>query len=149
MYTVIEIEDAILATLKASALNTYVKDFFPVPSLDEKTVSTILKRSPSIGVMAGNGTYGPEMSGKQDETGIFAIMAFNKNLRSPSASLRGGGSGEPGCWDMIDDARNVLKNSKLGLEIIDCHPVSRAYLFSGKDGAACALEIEVKWRHSA
>ena len=149
MYTVTEIEDAILATLRADAtLNGYVKVFEPLPSVDDKDIRHILLRAPAIGTMPGPGTFGDEMTGKMDETGTFIVLAFNRNLRKITASLRGDDA-SPGCWDMIDDARRVLKDTRLGLSIIDCTPRSRDLLFANKDGAACALNVEIKWRHSA
>lgn len=149
MYTVTQIEDAILETLADDpTLAAYVKTFEPLPSTDAKDIRNILGRAPAIGTMPGPGAFGDEMTGRMDETGTFIVLAFNKNLRKITASLRGDDS-DPGCWDMIDDARRVLKDTNLGLSIIDCTPKSRDLLFANKEGAACALRLEIKWRHSA
>ena len=149
MYSVTQIENALLDTLKTDpALAGYVKAFEPLPSTDEDAIRQILLKAPAIGSLPGPGTFSDEMGGKQDETGTFILIAFNRNLRKVTASLRGDATA-PGCWDMIDDVRRVLKQTKLGLAIIDCTPKSRDLLFADKEGAACALTVEIKWRHSA
>ena len=148
MYTVTEIEDALLATLADDAtLKAYVKAFEALPSLDEADIRGLLVRSPAIGTMPGPGSFGNDVVGKMDESGTFVVIAFNQNLRKASASLRGDATSK-GCWDMIEDARRVLGDTKLGLSIIDCTPRSRDLLFANKDGAACALTVEIKWRHA-
>jgi hypothetical protein len=149
VYTIADIEDAILDTLKAdTVLKAYVKTFSPIPALDQATLEKTFRQLPAIGVISDEGTYEYAIGSKQQDTGSFAILCFHKNVRSLTSAMRGGTSSEKGVWDMIDDCRRVILPGALsGVTIIDCLARRRKLLYAGEKGAAAALELEVKWRN--
>ena len=162
MYSTTEIEDAILATLRADAdLAAYVKLFTPIPSLEENVLSKLIVQFPAIGVISPGGTYeyvSMRPRGIQVETGRFDVLCFNRNLRSLTAPLRGGAAGEKGLWDAIEDCRRILSyglyqdDGAGGLEampdIRSCLPRRRTLLLSGDPFTAASLELEIKWDNS-
>jgi phage gp37-like protein len=149
MFRVDEIEDAILATLKSdSVLAAFVRAFSALPGMDEKTLGTIFPLFPAVGVMALRGTYDYALNGVQDETGVFAILCINRNLRSSVAALRGGTASDKGIWDMIEDCRRaILASPSLGLDTVQCLATGRNLVCTGENFAAASLETEARWRH--
>lgn len=149
MHTVTEIEDAILTTLQEGCkIAGYVKTFTHIPSLDQATLERIFRLMPAIGVISDEGVYDYSIGSRQQETGSFAILCFNKNMRSPAASSHGITAREHGVWDMIEDCRRIILPGALtGVTIIDCIARRRKLLYAGEKGAAAALEVEVKWRN--
>jgi hypothetical protein len=158
MYKTTEIEDAILATLRADAdLAAYVKLVMPLPSLQENLLERLIVQFPAIGVISPSGMYeyvSTRPFGIQRETGRFHVLCFNRNLRSLAAPIRGGAAGEKGLWDMIEDCRRVLsaglfqEDGKGGLAVMDvasCLPRKRTLLFAGNSFTAASLEVEVQW----
>jgi phage gp37-like protein len=149
MYSVSEIEDAILATLQSDGtLSSYVRLFTPINLLTEKSIKEIITATPAIGVMSAGGNYDYRMSNLTQDTGIFTILCINKNLRTKVASLHGSEDGEKGAWSMLEDCRLALVDSKLGLSIIDCLPIRRRIVLATETWAIVSLEVEIKWRTS-
>jgi len=162
MYTINDIEDAILATLRGNAiLADYVKTFVSLPSLRQEGIKNIIRQFPSIGIISTSGKYEQGIGGMLTETGKFSVICFNRNVRSPEAALRGVDLAAPaadakGLWDMVEDCRNALLLSDLGLltedgtAVIDyCLAVSRRLIYSGDDFSAAEFEIEVSWNNVA
>ena len=158
MYKTTDIEDAILATLRAdSDLSAYIKLFTPIPSLQQSVLERVLVQFPALGVISPGGSYeyvSLRPRGIQTETGRFVVICFNRNLRSLTAPIRGGATGEKGLWDMIEDCRRVLSaglyadDGDGGLEamaITSCLPRRRELLFDEPSFAAASLEVDVKW----
>jgi phage gp37-like protein len=146
MLRVDEIEDAILAKLQGnSALASYVRTFTVIPSLDEESLTALIKKFPAIGVISQRGTYDYALSSVEQETGMFAVLCFNRNLRSAVAAVRGSGS-EKGVWEVIEDCRRTLLGG-LDVDVIDCLPVRRVLLWAGEKWAAASLEVQVTWRN--
>lgn len=160
MYRTIEIEDAILATLKAdAALAAYVRFFTPIPSLQEESLEKLIVQFPAIGVIASGGSYeylSMRPRGIQTEAGLFHVLCFNRNLRSPVAAMRGGAAGEKGVSEMIEDCRRVLSvglyrddgsGGLAAMSVASCLPRRWTILFGGESFpfAAASLEVEVKW----
>ncbi|MGD9504563.1 MAG: phage protein Gp37 [Syntrophobacteraceae bacterium] len=148
MYRVDEIEDAILAVLRAdAALASYVKAFEPISVLDEGALRKVLRQFPAIGIISVEGAYANSPGRVQLESGLWDVVCFNRNLRSSVASLRGGANSEKGLWDMIDDCRRALFAGEIGLSISECLARSRRLLWAGEQWAAASLEVEVRWRN--
>lgn len=158
MYAIKEIEDAILATLRGdSDLAAYIKAFVPLPSLKQEALKKVVHMFPSIGIISTSGRYEQGIGGRITETGKFSVICFNRNVRSPTAALRGvdldgSAADAKGVWDMVEDCRDALLLSNLGLLTEDgtavinyCLAVSRRLIFSGDDFSAAELEIEVEW----
>jgi phage gp37-like protein len=160
MYRTTEIEDAILATLRAdAALAAYVRLFTPIPSLQEESLEKLIVQFPAIGAVASSGSYdylSARPRGIQVETGLFAVLCFNRNLRSPVAAMRGGTATEKGVSEMIEDCRRILSKGLYqddgsgGLTVMNvasCLPRRWTILFGGDPYpfAAASLEVEIKW----
>ena len=116
-YTITQIEDAIITTLKASAMNTYCKkiDSYQIEGGDLEDQIRIFAGQLPCALIIYNGT--PEfihsMSGIQDMPLGFSILLC-------AQSLRGGGQARKsaiGVYKMIDDLRSILSNNNCGLEI--------------------------------
>ena len=124
--TVADIENAILATLKAdSTLSGYVReqDFKSLPGLDEESLKAVIVRFPAIGIFSTSGDYDYATSGIIVEIGTFSLLCFNRNLRSATAALQPGACGEPGLWDLVEDCRKALSTGSLsGVVVSDCLP---------------------------
>jgi len=98
-------------------------------------------------VISEEGVYDYAVGYQQTDRGIFAVLCFAKNMRSPVAGMRGGIASEKGVWDMIDDCRQVLLTGTLtGVTTLDCLTKRRKLIYAGDRGAVAALEIEVQWR---
>lgn len=160
MYRTSEVEDAILATLRVdAALAVYVRLFTPIPSLKKESLDKLIVQFPAIAVAASGGTYeyvSARPHGIQMETGLFHILCFNRNLRSPVAAMRGGAAGEKGISEMIEDCRRILSKGlyqddgsggMAALSIASCLPRRWKLLFAGEPFpfAVASLEVEVKW----
>jgi len=148
-YRVDEIENALLDTLAQAPALYYLRAVIILPSLDRPSLEQEAWRGPAAGVIAVSGRYSDDMASVSDEAGLFAVVALNRNLRTPAAALASAAAGETGCWDIIADARAVLHDNQLGLDIFNCRPLRRYLLFAGDKGAACVLELEITWRHTA
>jgi phage gp37-like protein len=148
MYSVARIETAILETLAAdSQLAALVRQWEVLPDLDDETIAGLLKLVPAVVVMASAGDLARDLNAAHDQSGDFVVLAFTRNLRQPGAAAHGTDT-ETGCWEIIEHCRRTLRSTDLGLAIIDCRPVRWQLIYSNKTGAACGLQVNVKWRHS-
>lgn len=149
MYSVARIETAILETLAAdSQLKALVRQWEVLPDLDDETIAGLLKLVPAVGVMASAGDLTRDLNAVHDQSGDFVVLAFTRNLRHPTAAAHGTDT-ETGCWDLIEHCRRILRDTDLGLSIIDCRPMRWQLIYTNKSGAACGLQVNVKWRHTA
>lgn len=147
--TIADVEDAVISVLSADVtLSGYVKQFKPLPSLEEKAILELFKKAPAIGVLSPGGDYRYDLGTAVDEQGRFLILCFNRNLRGYTSAHRGTAS-EKGVYDMIEDCRKALNyNNTLSGRVIATIPRRRRLLFSGERGTAYALEADITWRHS-
>ena len=147
-YSVEEIEDGLKAALAGASALDYLKDVFSLASLAEKDLLKEAAYGPRIGVISVEGAYDNDINGIQDETGGFAVVALNRNLRAAAAAVNPDVPGEIGCWKILADARRVLLNHKLGLETTGCRIIRRRLLVATSAGAAAMLEVYLTWRHA-
>lgn len=150
MYVTVEsIEDAILKTLKQDQkLASYVKRFMILPDLSEDYIARLVKSFPTIAVVGYEGYWKEITTVYQDETGLFAVLCVNKNLRSPEAAIRRGKHAEVGLYDIVEDVRRTLsKHNAVQVQgVIDCCPKRRKLLRADGALAIYSVEVEISWR---
>jgi phage gp37-like protein len=147
-YTIEEIEDAIISTLKADAtLSDYVKVFDHLPWGRADEAEKLVKQYPAVLVAYAGGSDDSKNLNVDDHAGRFAVWCCARNLRSPSAAARGPVSGEKGVYDLLKDVLSCLHFSKLGLDIISCISVRVLPLAASPRVAIFSREFEVKWRY--
>jgi len=147
--TVTQIEQAMLSALEADTdLAEKVRNFDLLSTLDQDELRTLCSLGPMIGVIALRGKYDGDLTGVADETGEFAVVALDHNLRSGAAG-KGGAVGEVGVWALLHRAAEVLHHhpERLGLDIHDIVVTSRSLLFASRTACGVSLAVEVTWRH--
>ncbi len=150
-YTIKQIEDAIIATLKANtALALYVKVFENIPWNSTAEVEKRLSVYPSVLVGYAGGEDDTGLTAVVDHSGRFSVWCSDINLRSLSSITKGDGNA-PGVYTLLHDVFSCLHFSGLGLSspgIISCIG-SRVSVLAALEGVAIfSREFIVKWRMS-
>lgn len=144
MYTIAQIEDAIIARLKAQI--TYLKtcDSLGEGLLDE--VEDITIRFPAAYVIyAPGGRYDHSTSGVQDRHMEFLVVLWAKNLRGDVAARHGQGT-EKGAYEMLEDARAALSGQACGLDIDELLPVDEELIESTEAMAGYGIRFKTRCR---
>jgi phage gp37-like protein len=145
-YTITQIEDGILAMLRASAMKAYCHVFESWGGDVEELIASGKLVAPACYVGFGGATLAEGTGKTQEAAGLFSIMLFARNLRSEAAARRGGPKpNEIGAYQMIEEARAALHLSNLGLQIDGGSAVNIRRLDVGTQFAAYALDIAVEW----
>ena len=144
MYTIAQIEDAIIDRLKTQL--TYLKtcDSLSEDLMDE--IETLTIRPPAAYVIYPSGRY-EHATGVQDRFMEFLVILMAKNLRGDRAARHGEGA-EKGAYEMLDDARNALTNQNCGLDIDPLLPVDEEIIGGSKDTAAYGIRFKTRCRFS-
>ena len=121
-----QIEDAIIARLEAAStagalgyryrtLATYSGEF-------DEDVQKVVPTFPAIWVaFMGEDRPAHIGDGRWHHEPTFALVIANRNLRNERAR-RHGSQGEVGTYQMLEDARALLANKDLGLDIAEISP---------------------------
>lgn len=122
MYTITEIEDAIINTLKASDMAAYCKkiDSYQIEATDlEEQIRIFAGQLPcALIVYSGSPEFIYSLSGVQDMPMTFSILLCAQSLRGKGEARRGPSAGSGlGTYQMIDDLRKILTNNQVGLNI--------------------------------
>jgi len=147
MYTITEIEDAIISTLKASEMGAYCKkiDSYQIEGGDlEEQIRLFSLQLPCALVMFSGGEFSHQLSGVQDEEMSFSILVC-------AQSMRGGGDprrGAVGTYQMLDDLRSTLSGQTCGLQIAPLLPVRRAPEVNTKMFSAYSIEFKTSCRYT-
>lgn len=120
MYTIAQIEDAIIERLKTQL--TYLKTCAPLADYLVDEIEDITIRFPAAYVVYSEGSFDHAMSGVQDRPMIFAVIVMAKNLRGDIAARHGQGA-EKGAYEMLEDVRETLTGQKCGLDIDELLPL--------------------------
>ena len=150
--TVAHIEDIIRETLEQDPeLSRYVKRFLVLPDLSEDQIVRLVKDYPAVAVIAYEGYWEENATSSQDETGLFAILCVNKNLRATHAALAGVTAGEIGLYDIVESVRKTLsKDNAVRFEgLLSCRPTKRKLLRADGVTALYSVEVEVRWRRNS
>ncbi len=117
MYTITQIEDAILATLRDNLPNVETCESlgeFLSSNIEEDRLLSL--RRPAVYVIYERGRYSHKMSGVQQRDMIFRVVAMLENLRGDAAARRGAAS-EAGAYDVLESIRAALTGNQCGLAI--------------------------------
>lgn len=117
MYTIEQIEDAIiaaLAPLKASLGVRTIKSY--QAELDsEDDIARAARLFPAIIAVYGGSEYADHGS-RKIETMTYMLFICDKNLRAEGEARRGG-VGNPGTYAMLNAVRDLLYGKKMSLQI--------------------------------
>ncbi len=147
--TVEDVENGLLDALRDDPdLASKVRSFSVLPDLGQEEIAKLVHRFPSLAVISLEGAWEENATSVQQESGTFAVLCFNRNLRAPSAALRGGTPAESGVYDLVDGVRSVLsRDGALHLEgLMKCRPLKRRLVRADGAMAVCSVEVEVTWR---
>ena len=146
-HTVEDIEDAIVSTLKADTiLDNYVRTIDRLPWERADELDKLVKLYPALLVAYAGGKDDSSTSDIVYHVGRFVVLCCAKNLRSPSAALRGPESGEKGVYDLLQDVMNCLHLSTLGgLNILLCESVRVVPLAASTRLSIFSREFEITW----
>ncbi len=146
MYTITQIEDAIIEKLKSSSLASYcskIEHFQFEGEDEEEEIRLIAKKLPCILVVYKEGLWSPK-SGVFDREMTWWILAAAQSLRSTGDARRKTG----GSYQMLDDIRDALKGQKLGLEIRELMPKVERALVNSKGFSAYYMEFSTMARYT-
>jgi len=149
-YTIADIEDGILTTLQASAMNAYCQ-IFETLGLEILAAKKAI-RTPACFVVFTDGALSDLTGGGQDmDPGRFVVLVMSRNLRGEAAQRRGGpGPTEVGAYEMLEHVRAALHNSDLGLNLLSCSVRGFSRVELGEKFAAFAAygaAVDVAWRY--
>jgi len=146
-YTITEIEDAIIATLKASVMGSYCRkiDSYQIEGGDlEEQIRIFAGQLPCILVIYSEGVFEHFISGIQDKEMKFSILACAQSMRGVGEPRRGA----IGTYKMLDDLRRILTGNRLNLDISPLLPVREANEINTKFFSAYSMEFKTKCRYS-
>jgi phage gp37-like protein len=150
MYSITQIEDAIIATLKASDMGGYCKkiDSYQIEGGDlEEQIRIFAGQLPCALVMYSEGAFDVQMSGVQDKEMTFSILVCAQSMRGGGSARRGGTGGSPvGAYKMLDDLRKTLTGSVVGLSVAPLLPVREAAEVNTKMFSAYSMEFKTSCR---
>lgn len=119
MYSIKEIEQAIVDTLKAGV--PWLRECGSVADFLAGDLERIAKRTPAAYVSYGGGAY-DSLVGALDRTMTFEVLCVAENERGDQAARHGVGTSY-GVYDLLDAVRECLTESACGLEIDPLLPV--------------------------
>lgn len=143
MYTISQIEDAIIARIESQMTYLRTCESLSLDLLDE--ISEITIRLPAAYVIYASGRY-LHMTGAQDREMEFLVVVAAKNLRGDVAARHGKGS-EIGVYKMLDDTRGALTKQACGLDIDSLLPGDEEIIFGAKDMAGYGIRFTTRCRY--
>lgn len=145
MYTITEIEDAIITTLKASEMGAYCKkiDSFVIESGElEEQIRIFAMQLPCALIVYSGGEYAHHPNRQQDKEMIFSVLTCAQSMRGSGVARRGA----IGTYKMLDDLRATLTGQRLGLSIDPLMPVRETAEVNTKMFSAYSMEFRTKCR---
>ncbi len=152
-YTISDIIDGFLTTLKQSPkLREYVREasFVTVGSLDEDDLIRQAGYGPTVGVAPMQGRFDEDVSGVQNDDGMFVILAMSSNLRSPTSAMHAAAPGEASTLKMVEAIRAWLAkrdNRKLGLDAQAVRLTGWKTIVSKNNASVVGIEACINFRH--
>jgi len=147
MYTITEIEDAIINVLKASEMGAYCKkiDSYQIESGDlEEQIRLFAMQLPCVLIIYSEGSFIEQMSGIQDKEMTFSILACAQSMRGDGQARRG----NIGTYKMLDDLRKTLTGNTLTLNIHPMLPTREAAEINTKNFSAYSMEFKTRCRYA-
>lgn len=144
---IVEIEDAILARIKAAAADPLVLGWQLKTlesygnQLDGKNLRQVAQSFPAVLVMFGGEPRPEEVGGRNTRhRPQFTIFLCQKNRRN-EASARRGALTKVGTYQMVKDVRGLLSGQTLGLDMAPLMPGAVRTILQTKDASIYALEL--------
>ena len=148
MYTITEIEDAIIKVLKESVIGSYCKkiDSYQIEGGDlEEQIRIFAGQLPcALIVYSGTPEIEYNLSGDQDAFLNFSILLCAQSLRGKGEARRG----TIGTYQMIDDLRSILTNNNCGLEIDPLTLMRIDPEINTKNFSAYSMEFRTRCRYT-
>jgi phage gp37-like protein len=144
-YTITQIEDAIIATLKASAMNAYCKkiDSYQIEGGDlEEQIRLFSLQLPCVLVVYAGGDYSHPPGKRQEREMKFSLLACAQSLRGAGEPRRG----TVGTYKILDDLRSILTGSRVGLDIDMLFPEKEEAEINTKSFSAYSITFGTKCR---
>ena len=142
MYTIDQIEDAIIARLNTQLTYLITCDSLGEHLMDE--IENITLRFPAAYTVYSAGRY-MHASGVQDREMEFIVILMAKSLRGDKAARHGQGS-EKGVYEMLEDTRAALTGQKCGLDIDELLPIDEDGIEGTKEMAAYGIRFKTRCR---
>jgi phage gp37-like protein len=145
MYTITEIEDAIITTLKASDMGAYCKkiDSYQIEGGDlEEQIRIFTGQLPCALVIYSESIFEHFPNKQQTEEMTFSILVCAQSLRGGGESRRGG----IGVYKMLEDLRSILTGQRVGLTIDPLMPMRRRAEINTKNFSAYSMDFRTKCR---
>lgn len=142
MYTITEIEDAIIEALEASDMAGYCKkiDSFQIEGGDlEEQIRIFAGQLPCVLVTYVGGEYIHPPS-RQEREMTFSILVCAQSQRGGGEARRG----TVGTYKMLDDLRTALTGTRVGLDINLLLPTREAMEINTKFFSAYSMEFKTK-----
>lgn len=117
MYTIEQIEDAVIAALTPLKANLGVRTIksYQAELDSEEDIARASRLFPAVIVVYGGSEYTSHGSRKVEKM-RYSLFCCDKNLRAEDETRRGG-AGNPGVYAMLNAVRDQLCGKQLGLEI--------------------------------
>jgi phage gp37-like protein len=144
-YTITEIEDAIIETLKTSVMGGYCKkiDSYQIEGGDiEDQIRIFAGHLPCALVVYFSGDFAHHPNKQQDKEMVFSILVCAQSMRGGGESRRG----SIGAYKMLDDLRSILTGQRVGLTIDPLIPVSEKSEVNTKMFSAYSMDFRTKCR---
>lgn len=145
MYTIAQIEDAIIARLKSQIpylLECASLGEFLLREIEENTL-----RYPAAYVAYQRGDYEYRVSGAQDRRMNFVVVLVVRNERGDEAARHGQGA-EVGVYKLLDDARTALTYQSCGLNIDPLLPQTEQAIDGTDTVSIYALNVSTRCRQT-
>ena len=151
--TLIEIEDALLTTVRESATlgllkhGGYCRTIESYGGQFELALDEVIVLYPCVFVALAEETIAPlTHRGDSDvRPSTWIVLVADRNLRGNAAARRGDVR-NPGAYQMMDDARTLLQGSALGLTGLDPWQLTkRTAVLQQRDLAVYALEFTTQY----
>jgi hypothetical protein len=147
MYTITQIEDAIIATLQASVMGGYCKKIasFQIEAGDlGEQIRLFALQMPCALVMLTSGTFDYSLSGMQDMPLEFTVLVCAESFRGKGDARRN----SVGAYQMLDDLRSSLTGSRCGLNIEELLPQRIAAEINTDVLSAYSMSFTTKARYA-
>lgn len=145
MYLITEIEDAIISTLKSSAMGAYCKkiDSYQIEGGDiEEQIKIFAMQLPCALVIYSSGVFEHHPNKQQNKEMVFSILVCAQSMRGGGESRRG----SIGAYKMLDDLRTILTGQRCDLTIDPLMPVNEKAEVNTKMFSAYSMDFRTKCR---
>ncbi|MDD4930476.1 MAG: DUF1834 family protein [Gallionella sp.] len=149
MSLVAQIEDAIIAKLKAAQNLGYVPQVASYGGEFDGELPAVIRKFPAFWVVLKSIGTPKAIGTSRDKWMIpltFAVLAGARNIRGERETRHGGvGAGEVGVYQLLSDAQALLLNQDLGLEIDLFVPGAVHTLYNTKLGGNGLAVFAQEW----